>query len=312
MANENTLFLGNGFSKVIYKDIPSWQNLLVGNNQQISAIKDNTILYEIKLVKDFSEEKSEAEVKQELVQCLKENICSLNIRDSIRGIKELGIFLKENNVHNIITTNYDKGIELILCEMCGYQEDERPAEFKEEEVYSIRTYKSYTNKAGDHTIKLWKIHGDVDRAASITLGFDQYCGIVSKLSDYIKGKYQSDDPDGPRCDVPMTNKCQEHRFDDLSWVELFFKSNVYIVGFGMAFSEIDIWWLLNKRSRIRKALGHKINSIYYVYNETYDQLEEKSDIIQALNAFGVEHIGIRSDENYIYSIFEKINIDNKQ
>lgn len=124
----------------------------------------------------------------------------------------------------IITTNYDKGIELVLCQKCSYEETE-PKDLVKEDIYSRRTYKKYINKKTDHQIKLWKIHGDVDRVKSITLGFDQYCGSLSKLSEYIKGNYKSDK--GPTCMVNMIDKCKEQKFDNLSWAELFFNTNIY-------------------------------------------------------------------------------------
>ena len=44
----------------------------------------------------------------------------------------------------------------------------------------------------------------------------------------------------------------------ISWIDLMFTTDVYIVGFGMDFSEQDIWWILNKRQRFIKE--GKINS----------------------------------------------------
>lgn len=72
----------------------------------------------------------------------------------------------------------------------------------------------------------------------------------------------------------------------------------------MDFSEIDIWWLLNKHIRIKREVSEVQNKIYYLYNEEYDK--DKHDIMEALTAFEVECKGIVADNNYIENIFEKI------
>lgn len=110
-------------------------------------------------------------------------------------------------------------MELILCDICGYEETE-PQGLVKEEIYSIRTYKEYMNRKNNHQLKLWKIHGDINRIKSITFGFDQYCGYLSKLSEYIKGNYKS--AKGPACKVSMKQKCEIQHFDYPSWAELFF------------------------------------------------------------------------------------------
>lgn len=189
----------------------------------------------------------EFDVKQEIKNKIEKMHSENNLKKDIIVLKRFGDYLFENHIGDIITTNYDKGIELILCKKCGYKEIE-PEGFVKETIYSIRTYKKFENKEKCHQINLWKIHGDMDRIKSMTLGFDQYCGALAKLSQYIKGEYQSSK--GPECTVPMIEKCEKQKFDNLSWAELFFTTNVYIVGLGMDFSEIDIWWLLNKHASV--------------------------------------------------------------
>lgn len=97
------------------------------------------------------------------------------------------------------------------------------------------------------------------------------------------------------------------KFDNLSWVELFFYTNVYIVGLALDFSEVDIWWLLNKHVRIKREVPEVQNNIYYIFNNQYDNKEEKKEIYEALEAFQVECQGIDSNENYITNIFNIIS-----
>ncbi len=299
MEITNTLVLGNGFSRSIFKGMPSWECLF---KKYDSVIKNYTILYEVSLLK--GKENTDNKVKRELIREIEESHSLDKIDENVLDLKKIGEYLAQNNIYNIITTNYDKGIELILCDICGYEEIE-PKDLVKEEIYSIRTYKEYINRKSCHQLKLWKIHGDIDRIKSITLGFDQYCGSLSKLSEYIKGNYKSDK--GPVCNVHMKQKCKMQKFDNLSWVELFFYTNVYIVGLALDFSEVDIWWLLNKHVRIKREVPEVQNNIYYIFNNQYDNKEEKKEIYEALEAFQVECQGIDSNENYITNIFNIIN-----
>lgn len=300
MEVKNTLFLGNGFSRIVFKNIPSWGELFI---EESSSIKNYTFLYEKHFLK-FNDEMREDIFKENILKDINTSLTKDNIDTNICDVNKFGEYLSKNNVYNIITTNYDNGIECILCEVCSYEE-EKVEELKEEEIYNIRTYKKYVNHETGHEVKLWKIHGDILRMKSITLGFDQYCGFLSKLSNYIKGEYKS--KRGYECRVPIFEKCKAGKFDNLSWAELFFNTNVYIVGFGMNFSEIDIWWLLNKHARSAKVFPEITNSIFYLFNERYDDRVEKANIFEALEAFNVKCNGIKSDENYIKAIFEQMS-----
>ena len=209
----------------------------------------------------------------------------------------------------------DTGIEAILTEKNDYSQIENDS--SKEKIYSIRRRKTFINKEGTHELNVWKIHGDVDTIPSVSFGFDQYCGSLSKIDDYVKGKYYSSDGK-TKCKVPISDKCKNATFDDISWIELFFTTNVYIACFGMDFSEIDIWWLLNKRCRfINKGIPIN-NKIVFLYSEfdtgeTKEDEKEKEEMkksfenkIYMLKALGVECRRIEADKEIIANIFNQI------
>ena len=87
----------------------------------------------------------------------------------------------------------------------------------------------------------------------------------------------------------------------------------------MDFSEIDIWWILNKRSRFIKDNAPIKNKIVFLYNK-FDTGEDEEDIKKRevkkqdfdekrnmLETFGVECKKIDTGDNLISSIFEQIN-----
>ena len=228
--------------------------------------------------------------------------------------------LEEHDIQNVMTTNYDKGIEDIRCDFNGYAIDwlEDVKRDAGEKIYSIRRrikLKSEKNRP----LYIWKIHGDIDNLASVSLGFDHYCGTLAKIDSYIKGRYQSDS--GFSCLIPMIDKCNDKTdgsFDNISWVELFFNSNIYIAGLGLDYAEVDIWWLLNKRARLNKQGLPIMNKIVYLYN-SYDLGDVEVDPDKAaymrrafenkkkiLKSFNVEFARIDTDDNYLPSIFSAI------
>lgn len=309
---ENTLFIGNGFSRSVFRDMPSWDDLF----EDVSiAIQDYTILYEAFLLEKKRQGLTEDDVKKGLVEKIRAEFSGKSVKDDICDLEQFGHYMVQHHVNNILTTNYDNGIEFILCEFCGYRE-QTPKNMVPETIYSVRTYKLFVNDDTGHEVRLWKVHGDLKRVRSITLGFDQYCGSLSKLSEYVKGTYKSSKKDAKvECAGPMDIKCKEQKFDQLSWAELFFRTNIYIVGFGLNSSEIDIWWLLNKRARLMIDIPQIKNKITYLYDERFEtpsqtsknkNVKEKKAMFAALDAFQVTYGPIISDSGYISNIFESM------
>ena len=309
---ENTLLIGNGFSRSVFRNMPSWGDLFEGVS---SSIQNYTILYEAFLLEKKRRGLTEDEVKKGLIEKIRAEFSGKSVKDDICDLEEFGHYMIQSHVNNILTTNYDNGIEFILCEFCGYRK-QTPKNMVPEKIYSIRTYKLFVNDDTGHEVRLWKIHGDLERIRSITLGFDQYCGSLSKLSEYVKGTYKSSKKDAKvECAGPMDKKCKEQKFDQLSWAELFFRTNIYIVGFGLNSSEIDIWWLLNKRARLTIDIPQIKNTVTYLYNEAFEtpspistnkNVEEKKAMFAALDAFQVTYRPIKSGSGYISNIFESM------
>ena len=146
-------------------------------------------------------------------------------------------------INDYITTNYDKMLEKTLSGM-GYELIDSDSS---ESRYSIHRYN--TLKKGDDVKRIWYIHGNIDKHNSIIMGYDQYCGELSKMDDWVKGSYKiiANEPiKAIHSRFPNT----AHKDTIKSWIDLFFTSNVHIIGYSMPFDEIDLWWLLDKRKRL--------------------------------------------------------------
>lgn len=274
---ENSIFFGNGINNLSNKPI-SWNHLLNSikeTNNFDNGTLPNTLIYERALFQshnDYDIRKTEIELKNKIATQLK-------VIQTNEYYKKL-IDLK---CKNYLTTNYDYALEK------RFEDDGMITSSKNtEDVYSVRRYTSVFNNSDNEVCKVWHLHGEIDKPISIMLGFDQYCGSVSKIDGYIKGTYEFQENKKPVYVKRIEEKLVENKFDNRSWTELFFKSNVHILGFSLDFSETDLWWILNKRARMiaDKKTTHLIkNKIYFYSSEDITKQKEGT-----LKSFKVEVI----------------------
>lgn len=143
----------------------------------------------------------------------------------------------------VLTTNYTYEAEALFHERYPTLTDRSKA------AYAVNTAENGDAKFLLHTCnklktgpEIWHIHGELRRPSSIVLSHDEYARLVGELM-----KFNSDRRDD----------YLRHQTDLLieSWVDYFLMGDVYILGFGMDFSEFDLWWLLGRRLREKAGCG---------------------------------------------------------
>ena len=110
----------------------------------------------------------------------------------------------------------------------------------------IKERPHYVLSNGSHNIRLWNIHGNIEWHKSMMLGLYEYC-------DYIRG----------------FNKLFKEEY---SWLNAMLTSNVFILGFGLGYEEIDLWYFLVSRKRLirDKAMPANRIVIYILEDKGYD------------------------------------------
>jgi len=179
---------------------------------------------------------------------------------------------------NYLTTNYDYSLNKKLLELGLFSKNNST-----EDIYSIRRNTSIIDKEDKEVCKIWNIHGEVDRPPSIMLGLDHYCGSIGKLDAYLKGTYEFQENKKPVRVNSITDKIKQKEYDRYSWVELFFNTDIHILGLSLEYSETDLWWILNKRARImndKKTSVHISNQIFY-YSTSIEP--EKEGVLNSFN-----------------------------
>lgn len=293
-----SVLFGNGFN-LLTNGTPSWEALLediskdpldkrIPNTLKYEAIiarepyrnsvkmtyNGKTITYNGKVI-TYSGEVVESQLKKDIASRVK----VFPTNDFYHRLAELP-------VSHYLTTNYDN----TLSRSMG-KEGFAPQN-KSERLYSIwRQYRSRDSRF------YWPIHGNEDSPASIMLGYDHYCGALGRINRYVKG---TDSVDGNRSDS-MESRLRNEKMEIQSWIDLFFCSDIHIIGLGLAYEEIDLWWLLNKRKRIEQQFEGLIkNHIFY-----YPVGDVSIDKRQLFGDFDVMVMDLESYERdfpYMYNV----------
>lgn len=282
------LFVGNGVLREV--NGISWDKLL----EDISYVEDK--LKDISYIKDKKSFLKKLRDNKEIPYSIKSQVMMQTEDEKRRNRYSdylqkdyLKYYQKENpyiekllniKCDTILTTNYTYEIENALCpgfysfsndRKCKYlnttnKKPEKKADKKEDSrkiPKNMSEYYHFKHSSGDDKY-IWHIHGEARKKSSLVLTTDEYGRLVRDIlnvNNANKNKYASF-PENIRINT---------------WIDYFMIADIYVLGFGLNFSEIDIWWLLNRR--IREKSGHgKVyffepehegdNSLYkFIYNE---------------------------------------------
>lgn len=204
--------------------------------------------------------------------------------------------LKPNDIHkrlmalpfqDVLTTNYDSCLEQAVANT------PKKANFGiTERSYSLFRRIAVGNK------HIWHLRGEVKRPQSIVLGQDRYVEACSRLRRYMDGdgvEFSGKEP------VKAAFK-SDAPFDPVtphSWVDMFLSRDVHIVGFGMDYTEADIWYLLSYRARKHRTRADWVERMrrtkvtIHAFIDPNKPIEIQQNLKQkheVLRSFGVELI----------------------
>ncbi len=270
---DKTLLFGNGLNQLT-TGLISWKDLLdkIKKKNKFDDLElPNTMIYERILLERPKLANGIFAVEGDIKSEIAEQMQNIPTNEYYEMVYILGF-------KNYLTTNYDYSLNKKLIELGFFSKNNST-----EDIYSIRRNTSILNKAEKEVCKIWNIHGEVDRPPSIMLGLDHYCGSIGKLDAYLKGTYEFQENKNPVRVNSITDKIKRREYDRHSWVELFFNTDIHILGLSLEYSETDLWWILNKRARImndKKTSVHISNQIFY-YSTSIEP--EKEGVLKSFN-----------------------------
>lgn len=296
---EKVLLFGNGLN--LLNQNLSWKTLL--SNVQVKdeaglTVHDSLDLVDVpyplqydylllssdfrKRVHDVKDSTGWKKVIEDRQFALKKAIC-----DELKAFSPNAIYrqLASLSFDAYLTTNYDHVLDETLNAMSFLS----VVGDKSEMNYNIRRKRCLLKGSDKKTI--YPIHGDMDNPRSIVIGYNHYCGTVAKISDYLKGNYKWKIGKGTELKIPrMLDRLQNGDDQFYSWIDYIFMSDVYIVGLGFDYSEIDLWWLLDRRQRMVRGDGvMKQNKIvYFVTKDPKELSPQEKTKVDLLDRLGVQ------------------------
>lgn len=271
------------------------------------------------VIRDLKEAKKENFEKNSEVPYPLQSSALLNSEDKIRQEKYYNYFNKCNNdkpyyeykekypaleifgdidFDAYLTTNYTYELESVFD--AGYlslKEKVKRAQTTQKEKDKKRikyTYNSFLYKGKQKNI--WHIHGEVRNKSSLIFTHNDYCrliGDLKEINDKAGNKYEK----------------TKNKFFPNSWFDYFIVADIYILGLGMSFSEIDLWWLLCRRLREKSGYG----KIYF-----FEPTKNQYDKYRVMKYFdiNIDHLGFNDEngnlsneeyEKFYIEAFNKIN-----
>ena len=268
---DNTMFFGNGINLVAGGK--SWDDILkdMSFRDSLPAINSNTLKYEyIMLQKPYKQfvplllkgsplllaGKIYGEFFNTENGVVKRKLCDKLIKQPYNSYYTE---LFKLNTQNYVTTNY----ELFL----NNEFESHGFSHKKNSGNTSRLYVKDVLSNHIQSVSIWNIHGNLKAPDSIMLGIIDYCNYVSEINQYIN---------------------EDHSESVNTWIDLFLKTNVYIIGFGLGYEEIDLWYVLTRRKRLIRQNNNINNHIYY-----FDI--EKNEL---LNTLDVEVVNVPYQDSY--------------
>ncbi len=280
-----TIFIGNGINRLT--EGYSWESLLNDLEEKFLGsetikYKDNkpfTLLFEELSFLSRSRKKANEMKMKNRIADLSKNIKLNSYHTNIMKL----------NFNNIITTNYDYNFENSTT--YNWQSENNPKETR----YSLFRKKTYNNK------NVWHIHGEIDKPKTIALGYEQYAGLLQRTRSHLTDGNTYKGFNHAVKSIFTFKKVYdfENSNDVFSWIDIFIRDDIHILGYSLDFSEIDLWWLIIYKEKLRTVTISKITetkrlpigkTLYYFFYKEDSEYKIYLPKLSLLKSFGIEVI----------------------
>lgn len=282
----NVLFLGNGISRCFEND--SWKNLIKKcikrSNSDIKYSQVKKLPYNMQIIAATNDT-----VDKKMKDFTKSIVKEISTQEKEIFQRALSI-----NVDCIITTNYTLELEQacgMTCNKSAFNSIQKITKelSKSEKQFRMCQYSFIDNKS------IFHIHGDAFHYDSMIMGQYYYSKMIGKISKNLEWHIK-------RYKAFIKDKIP---FSPHGCIDSFLYGDVYMLGFGMDFSESDIWYLVCAKKR------HFPNTKIYYYMPK-EETEKNKELIVMLKAYNVEVISEYSNKNGFPDYYNLAIADIKQ
>jgi hypothetical protein len=286
MAIQNTVLIGNGPNRTVTKDCfdkgkyeISWKSLL----EKLAAIA-------LVNIRDIDTKPLTLVFDEILLRSKVPNIKSLILNQVERELfyarnSELAETL--NSLSNsIMTTNYHwpPATPVSMGRFLGINEKN----------FSLFRCNAYKEKS------LWYINGWVLEPSSIAIGYRQYARYQAQIKTYLHSGISYSKLKVKNS--PLYRGIPNFEFEKsepyYSWVDLFLRDHIHMIGLGMEYTESILWWLLIEKFALKQRYPKYIGGLTYHHVDVKNKLEINVDgKLHMLEDLGV-HVNRVSASNY--------------
>ncbi len=240
----SSILIGNGINRSFDKGSQSLEKLL-HNVSKLDLETDSDIPFTLKVVLGTENRVDEAmkNSSESLWGCLNSD-------------KQIEYYNKlvDLPVEDILTANY--GFELeeaaygVTGRMISASKIDELSDYMRNAGISRREGSMFLHtfqriKTEDHDKRVWHIHGHAMNPSSMVIGHFYYGNLLCKIKSYLQ-------KNGARYEW---SSIQEKDPSVRSWVDAFILNDIYVLGFGYDFAEMDLWWLLERKNREKAPHG---------------------------------------------------------
>lgn len=257
MAIRKTVLLGNGILRVQTRESTfnrSWEQILKELSEKYSvplndlSQKPLTLAFEKIRLQLIRNDQNPNILLKDVARLTQNSGTGTDLIDVYSGLTK-----------NTLTTNYGTFIEMGM----GFR---LPIHDKFNKIVDEKYYSLFRNETDLKGKTLWRMHGLSDKPQSILLGYGQYAKYMGQVKDYLyKGIKFAGFNNLIRS--PLMGKDPDFDFEKnaeiYSWVDIFLKDELHIVGLGLDFSEIILWWLLSEKMNLQAKYPKKVGSVNY-------------------------------------------------
>lgn len=165
----------------------------------------------------------------------------------------------------VLTTNYSYEIEAAIMDQDSLSASQISKMMHFHEVAHPQTQFLINTFNEANGVPIWHVHGEARKPDSMTIGNYYYGKQLRRCVERLDGSAGAEE-DGrrktagaPKTTVFKLSTRQDKPIKIGSWIDAFVLGDVYMLGFGLDFSETDIWWLLEYKANHRDFCG----STYY-------------------------------------------------
>lgn len=164
-----------------------------------------------------------------------------------------------------------------------------------------KTFSLFRYYATPKDRRLWYINGNAGTPTSLTLGYRQYARYQAQIKNYLTSGL--DYTNFRVANSPLFRNQPNFDFDKsdnhYSWVDLFLRDDIHVVGLSMDYTESILWWLLTEKLTLQQKFSKRVGGFSY-YQINIDGKQPKGSEAEKLMMLGDLGVNIKTFEAETY------------